>query len=653
MGDLSKRIGITHQIASVGALGIIGLLAVGIIVYFGAEKQVAARRDLTAASKSLETLDAVKIDLLEARRSEKDFLLRRKDEYVQKHDTAVAAARRDLNALARQVDSNERTTVDNVSAEVERYDTQFATVSKTIHAVGLDENSGLQGALRASVHGIEHTLEGENDPRLMAGMLMMRRHEKDFLARKDPKYLDQMKAAASDFERMLGQAPIADEHRQEIRKELAAYQADFAAAAQGVLDSDAAIAQMSKIYAEAQPLLDRMDDDIRQTAAAVAADSQRAIDGTQSTIFWSIGLVTLLAAVAATLVARRISATLTGLAHLMDRLAMGDLDVEIAGGDRTDAIGTLARSFVVFRENARAARRLEAEQRAEQERKERRQQAVEGFIASFERSVQEMLRMLAAAATELNATAASMSETADNTTRKATAVAEASEQASANVQMVAASAEELTNTVNEISRQVAQSATVARRAVEEAGRTNSTVEGLAEAAQKIGDVVRLIQDIASQTNLLALNATIEAARAGDAGKGFAVVASEVKALATQTGRATEEISGQVAAIQGATGDAVTAIRGIGGTISEVSEIATVIASAVEEQGAATLEISRNTTEVAKGTEQVSSNIAGVRQAAVETGSASAQVRGASEELSRQAESLRAEVQHFLQNIRAA
>jgi methyl-accepting chemotaxis protein len=218
---------------------------------------------------------------------------------------------------------------------------------------------------------------------------------------------------------------------------------------------------------------------------------------------------------------------------------------------------------------------------------------------------------------------------------------------------VATATEELSSSIAEITRQVTQSARIAGQAVEESSRTTSTVRGLAEGAAKIGDVVKLINDIAGQTNLLALNATIEAARAGEAGKGFAVVAAEVKNLATQTAKATEEIAAQVGMIQQATGNSVAAIEGIGGTIGQINEIATTIASAVEEQGAATQEISRNVQQASAGTQEVSSNIGGVSQAAAETGAAASQVLSAADELSRQAETLRKEVGTFLADVRAA
>ena len=349
----------------------------------------------------------------------------------------------------------------------------------------------------------------------------------------------------------------------------------------------------------------------------------------------------------------QISRPLAFMTREMTKLANGDLNIEIEGADRADEVGGLARSLQVFKENAVTARRLEAEQRQQQAQKESRQHAVEEYITVFDQQVCEALDTLSAASTEMHATAGSMSSTAEETSSQATAVAAASDQASANVATVAAATEQLHASTNEISRQVTQSAEFARTAVVEADRTNATIQGLAETAQKIGEVVSLIQNIASQTNLLALNATIEAARAGEAGRGFAVVASEVKALANQTAKATEDISTQIAAIQGETGLAVDAIKAIGGTIRQMNEIASAIAAAVEEQGAATRDISHNIQLVAQGTNGVAANIAGVNEAAQETGTAAEQVLTAADDLSRQADKLRTNVNGFLGKIRAA
>ncbi|HYE00782.1 MAG TPA: methyl-accepting chemotaxis protein [Alphaproteobacteria bacterium] len=344
---------------------------------------------------------------------------------------------------------------------------------------------------------------------------------------------------------------------------------------------------------------------------------------------------------------------LAAIAALMERLARGELDIAVAGEGRRDEIGVLARALAVFKDAAVAARRLEAEQRLERERKEARRLHLEGEIAAFDGAVRASLEALAGAAAELDATAGGMSATAERTSRQAVAVSAAAGQTTVNVQAVAGATEELTVSISEIGRQVAKSSAIAGQAVEEAARTDHTVAGLAEAAGRIGEVVDLIGAIAGQTNLLALNATIEAARAGEAGKGFAVVASEVKTLANQTAKATEDISAQIAAMQRVTERTVEAIKGIGRTIGGIDEITTTIASAVEEQGAATREIARNVQQAAAGTTDVSANIAQVNRAAEDTGAAAARVLSSAGGLGRQAATLRAEIDRFLLGIREA
>ena len=351
--------------------------------------------------------------------------------------------------------------------------------------------------------------------------------------------------------------------------------------------------------------------------------------------------------------ARSIVKPVTSMTEAMTELAGGKLDTDVPALDKKDEIGAMAGSVQVFKDNMIKTKQLEEESKqAEIRAAKEKREMMQKMANDFESSVGGIVNAVSSASTELESSAQAMSATAEETSRQAMAVAAASEQASTNVQTVASASEELSSSISEISRQVSQAAKIAGGAVEEANRADGMVQGLAQAAQKIGKVVELITSIADQTNLLALNATIEAARAGDAGKGFAVVAAEVKNLANQTAKATEEIGGQIGGIQGATKDAVGAIQSIGKVIGEINQISSAIAAAVEEQGAATQEIARNVEQAASGTKEVSSNIAGVTQAAGETGQAANQIQQAAKELSSQSESLKSEVGKFLAQIRA-
>ena len=379
-------------------------------------------------------------------------------------------------------------------------------------------------------------------------------------------------------------------------------------------------------------------------------------------IFWSqvrqmgmmAGFALLLIGGLFVLLSRSIADPINAMTAAMRQIAGGDTSTSIPALDRRDEVGAMAQSVRVFRDKIIEATRLRGEQDVLKAQADAEKKLLLGKMADeFERGVRTSLDKLAGAASDMQTTSKGMSATAGEASHQASSVASVAEQASANVQTVAAATEELSSSVLEIARQVTQSTEIAGRAVAEANRTNVTVQGLSDAAQKIGDVVKLISDIASQTNLLALNATIEAARAGDAGRGFAVVANEVKSLASQTAKATDEISSQVGAMQNATAEAVQAIESIGRTIGAINEIASAISIAVEQQGSATTEIARNVQQAAQGTHQVSSNIAAVNRETGKTGSAADQVLSSAEQLSSQAATLRSDVDRFLASIRAA
>jgi len=350
-----------------------------------------------------------------------------------------------------------------------------------------------------------------------------------------------------------------------------------------------------------------------------------------------------------------IARPMSALSGSMQELANGNFAVVLPGLGRKDEIGDVAQAVENFKVRAEAKAREEAEAKIKQDQAAAQQRKADmiKLADSFEGAVGEIIETVSSASTELEASAGTLTKTAERAQEVTSAVAAASEEASTNVQSVASATEEMASSVNEISRQVQESARMAGEAVDQARKTNDRVSELSKAAARIGDVVELINTIAGQTNLLALNATIEAARAGEAGRGFAVVASEVKALAEQTAKATGEIGQQISGIQMATQESVSAIKEISGTIERLSEISSTIAAAVEEQGAATQEISRNVQQAAQGTEQVSSDITDVQRGAGETGSVSSQVLSAAQSLSRDSNRLKLEVGRFLDTVRAA
>ncbi len=361
----------------------------------------------------------------------------------------------------------------------------------------------------------------------------------------------------------------------------------------------------------------------------------------------------ILTAGAMTLVTRRVIKPLHNMRDAMLKVAGGDLAVDTGYASRSDEIGALAGALDTFKQQAKDKARIEAAERERNAGAAARQQAIEGYVGEFETQMRQTLNQLGDASGQMRSTSNSLSSVSRQTNERVMVAEKASSEASTSVDSVAAASEELSASINDISQQAAHAAGIASRAVKQASDTDGTVQGLAKSAGRIGEVVGLINTIAAQTNLLALNATIEAARAGEAGRGFAVVASEVKSLASQTAKATEEISEQIADIQKVAGEAIDAIKTIGGIIGEVNEVATAIAAAVQEQGAATQEITRSTQFAAQGTRNVSENITGVKADADSAAAAADDVKHASQTLETQSKVLGGQVTDFLAKIRAA
>jgi methyl-accepting chemotaxis protein len=436
---------------------------------------------------------------------------------------------------------------------------------------------------------------------------------------------------------------------------LKAYRAAFVEAIELTKKSDSLIAdQMVPDRDKLGDQLDALKTALQQESASWLTDVQSVVRTAFITLFTIGGIALALGILIAWASAASIAGPVKSLTACLARLSQRDWSTVVPGTARKDELGEMAKATETLKEAGRRADEMAEEEKAnELKRQQERRTHMLALADNFEASVGGVVTTVTTSASELKTTAQAMSEVADQTSRQSTVVAAAAEEMTQNVQTVASATEELSASIAEIGNQVVESNRIVNDAVKQASDTNEQVRFLADAAQKIGDVVRLINDIAGQTNLLALNATIEAARAGEAGKGFAVVASEVKTLATQTGKATEEIAGQVRAIQDATQRSVDAIGSITSTIGRVSEISTAIASAVEEQGAATAEISRNVQQAAQGTTEVSSNIGGVTAAAEQTGTAAGQVLSSAGELQKNGTTLKSQVDEFLRTVRAA
>lgn len=462
--------------------------------------------------------------------------------------------------------------------------------------------------------------------------------------------------------------------RPEISAQVAEVEADWAAYQKGLTDTFRAAdavtsfqmtAEMDRLRKEAVSsgeVANKVRVKLRALAEGLDKDVARVSTDATNEYLWVSKLMIVAASIGITLGLSigfivgqfGIAKPMRVLVGLLQRMAKGD-DIEITGTERKDEIGETARAVNEIKVMLTEKARQEAEAKTARDRiaADQRKKDMYKLADQFESAVGEIIATVSSASTELEASATSLTRTAESTQELSTMVAAASEEASTNVRSVATATEEMASTVNEISRQVQESARIGSEAVEQAHKTNNRVNALSQAANRIGDVVELINTIAGQTNLLALNATIEAARAGEAGRGFAVVASEVKALAEQTAKATGEISQQIGSIQAATQESVTDIQEIGVTIGRISEISSAIASAVEEQGAATQEISRNVQQAAQGTQQVASNISEVQCGANETGSASSQVLASAQLLSQDSNRLKLEVAKFLGTVRAA
>jgi methyl-accepting chemotaxis protein len=600
MRPVRFQLRLTHKVAAIGCVGVIGLAAVGVIYQQGTWSQDNARKVAEDARAISGLTKQISIEMLEARRDEKNFLLRKQDSYVKHHAQLSGAIGRDFDELKTMVrNAGYADLSDKIGAihdGFESYGNDFAVLALVQEKIGLDAATGLTGSLRKAVDIIEAGVNQINDPRLTSRLLTMRRHEKDFMLWRDEKYADEFKKAVVAFSLVLMEMDLPYEVQEKISLNLNRYSHDFADWVGGARDVARAEADIMKTFSGFEPLVVEALKDIDRLAAMADASEMALRDAMKMRMASALALAALMMCALALLLGRAISQPISAMTSALTKLASGDFNVVLPGLHRHDEIGEMAGAARIFKDNMIETERLRAEQLADQQAQslQRRDERLR-LASGFQEAVGSIVDKLSSEATELEAAASTLTRTAETTLELSGVVSEASSEASGNIRSVAAAIEQMTSSVGEIGRQVLESSSIAQSAVEHAKTTDARITALSQAAGRIGDVVKLITGIAEQTNLLALNATIEAARAGDAGRGFAVVAQEVKALAAQTAKATEEIDAQISGMQSATRESVEAIKQIGTVILRISEVSGMIAAAVEEQSAATREIARNVT----------------------------------------------------------
>jgi methyl-accepting chemotaxis protein len=640
--------------AQILALGIAGVVIVGglDLLSLRIERNSQHTADEIGSLALLTT--KVSESLLQARQIATDFLQRRDEKKVAAHEEIVKTALGQLDGIERLVaglpEGSPMRQAASFRSGINMYATRFSNVVMAQRLIGFNENDGLQGKLRVAVHEVEERLRKFDQPRLNVLMLMMRRHEKDFMLRGDEKYGNDLQKRAVEFSAELAKSDLPSDVQAEIKRLIEAYRSSFLAYMVGQSTLTEEATDLAQIYDRIRPSIavvrnatDERIESVKQELSAV-----------RTALLWAVYGTVALMVVSAFIFGRWLATPLIKMASAMEQLSQGELDTKVERFQRADEIGQISRALAVFHGKLVENRELTANQgeqraRAESERRSAMRQVADGF----EGTVGQIVQAVASASSEIELASGNLTKTAEATQAISATVAAASEQSSSNVQSAAAAAEEMSASVTEIGRRVEEARRIAYAAVQQAEQTNDRIGELSQAAARIGDVVQMISAVAGQTNLLALNATIEAARAGEAGRGFAIVASEVKALAAQTAKATEEIGSQIAQMQEATRQSVVAIKDIGNTIAQISDISTGIASAVEEQGAATQEIARNVQHASQGAAQIAHSIVDVNHRAVDTGAATQQVHGFAASLMNEANRLKQEVDKFLATVRAA
>ncbi|MBV1885450.1 MAG: HAMP domain-containing protein [Parvibaculaceae bacterium] len=662
LANLMRTRSINFRIGVLLAVSLLGLSAIATTHFVGDAAQHRATKLQMEAGHLITQVSEIKAALMQMDEQQKEFQLSYDPKAPQVARKDAEFVHKTLQELNYDIaDESMRVSAKRMQAQIPIYIETMNSMVAERNILGKSPEDGLLGELRTAIHGVEKLLLDPNFgsgstlevDKVMIKMLMMRRHEKDFMLRGSEKYIHRLDKRVEETQALLKASNLPQQQQIKAIAALKEYQIKFLKFTQSGAKLATLEASMKTIFHQIEPLSEVLSEHGHEIDEHAIKAEHAARSTTQTIMVSAIVLIFLLVAIANLTMAVSISQPIGHLTTAMRTIAGGAFETPVPGLTRGDEIGVMANALETFRQTAINGKALIEAQREEEGYKTRRAHHIEKASIIFEKNIETVIKGLTDSASTMSQSTTELSAVTKETVKRSTEVTDAVHTSSSNVTAVASATEELSASVSEIQRQIIHTRDVSQKAKIQTKQSEETVGRLAHAASQINDVVTLINDIANQTNLLALNATIEAARAGEAGKGFAVVANEVKALAGQTANATDEIVKQIQTMQNVTEETVSAISEITTIMESIGEGTAEVASAIEEQTTATQEISQNVQGVSENVNIISNNMEEVNKANEKTSDTSTLVSEAAFNLTGQSNSLRTEVDVFLKALKTA